>query len=168
MKITILNQDCLNKDVLLKIFHPIEVQTGRKMGISEIFNFERISKGINKEEILSMIPLTILLEHESSLVYLRQIFYNSTLLDDTRMLWRVSLLELKKVKKRIGNNKKYLQSVIDSTNEGEITENAEKGKSKFILDLWDKINLLDEFVLALVEVCTDPDSQIVHYINQEF
>ena len=107
-----------------------------------------------------MIPLTILLEHESSLVYLRQIFYNSTLLDNNRMLWRVSLPELKEVKKRVGNNKKYLQSIID--------EEVEKNGSKFILDLWDKINLLDEFILALVEVCVEPDSQVVNYINQEF
>ena len=90
-----------------------------------------------------MIPLTFFLEHESSLVYLRQIFYNSTLLDDNRMLWRVSLFELKEVKKRIGNNKKYLQSIIDA----EVAKNG----SKFILDLWDKINLLAELILALVQ-----------------
>ena len=160
MKITILNQDCLNKDVLFQIFNLIEVEKNWLSSKVSFFDFGFLKKGINKEEILSMIPLTILLEHESSLVYLRQIFYNSTLLDDNRMLWRVSLPELKEVKKRVGNNKKYLQSIID--------EEVEKNGSKFILDLWDKINLLDEFILALVEVCVEPDSQVVNYINQEF
>ena len=160
MKITILNQDCLNKDILFKIFNPIEIANNWVLPKESLFYFKDLPKGLNKEEILSMIPLTIFLEHESSLVYLRQIFYNSTLLDDNRMLWRVSLLELKEVKKRIGNNKKYLQSIIDIE--------VEKNRSRFILDLWDKINLLDEFILALVEICTEPDSQIVHYINQEF
>lgn len=160
MKITILNQDCLNKDVLFQIFNPIEVEKNWLSSKVSFFDFGFLKKGINKEEILSMIPLTILLEHESSLVYLRQIFYNSTLLDDNRMLWRVSLPELKEVKKRVGNNKKYLQSIID--------EEVEKNGSKFILDLRDKINLLDEFILALVEVCVEPDSQVVNYINQEF
>ena len=160
MKLTIFNQDCLNKEVLFRIFDRFEKSDTWGIPENAIFYFKGVQKGINKEEILSMIPLTILLENESSLVYLRQIFYNSTLLDDNRMLWRVSLPELKEVKKRVGNNKKYLQSIVD-------TEVAKNG-SKFILDLWDKINLLDEFVLALVEVCTEPDSQIVHYINQEF
>ena len=160
MKITILNQDCLNKDVKDQIINPIEKEKNWLSSKVSFFDFGFLKKGINKEEILSMIPLTILLEHESSLVYLRQIFYNSTLLDDNRMLWRVSLPELKEVKKRVGNNKKYLQSIID--------EEVEKNGSKFILDLWDKINLLDEFILALVEVCVEPDSQVVNYINQEF
>ena len=160
MKITILNQDCLNKDVNNQIINPIEKEKNWLSSKVSFFDFGFLKKGINKEEILSMIPLTILLEHESSLVYLRQIFYNSTLLDDNRMLWRVSLPELKEVKKRVGNNKKYLQSIID--------EEVEKNGSKFILDLWDKINLLDEFILALVEVCVEPDSQVVNYINQEF
>ena len=160
MRLTIFNQDCLNKDVLFRIFDRFEKSDTWDIPENAIFYFKGVQKGINKEEILSMIPLTILLEHENSLVYLRQIFYNSTLLDDNRMLWRVSLPEIKEVKKRIGNNKKYLQSIVDTE--------VEKNGSKFILDLWDKINLLDEFVLALVEVCTEPDYQIVNYINQEF
>ena len=160
MRLTIFNQDCLNKDVLFRIFDRFEKSDTWDIPENAIFYFKGVQKGINKEEILSMIPLTILLEHENSLVYLRQIFYNSTLLDDNRMLWRVSLPEIKEVKKRIGNNKKYLQSIVDTE--------VEKNGSKFILDLWDKINLLDEFVLALVEVCTELDSQIVNYINQEF
>lgn len=160
MRLTIFNQDCLNKDVLFRIFDRFEKSDTWDIPENAIFYFKGVQKDINKEEILSMIPLTILLENESSLVYLRQIFYNSTLLDDNRMLWRVSLPEIKEVKKRIGNNKKYLQSIIDAE--------VKKNGSKFILDLENKINLLDEFVLALVEVCTEPNSQIVHYINQEF
>jgi hypothetical protein len=160
MKMVILNQACLDKDVLFSVFSPIKTQKGWIPTALENFDFSLVSKGINKEEILSMIPLTILIDSESPLIYLRQIFYNSTILNDFQMLWRVSLPELKEVKKRVGNNKKYLQSIIDAE--------TEKNGSKFILDLRNKINLLDEFILALVEVCTEPESKIVNYINQDF
>lgn len=160
MRITILNQACLDKDILFKVFHPIEVANNWKLPKESLFYFKDLSKGTNKEEILSMIPLSILLEHENPIIYLRQVFYNSTLLDDFRMLWRVSLPELKEVKKRVGNNRKYLQSIVEAK--------VEKRSSKFLLDLGEKIKLLDEFISALVEVCTNPENLIIHYINQEF
>ena len=165
MKITILNQACLDKDVLFRVFNTQELANKFKPVEGYIFSLKDVKPSLQAMDVLEMIPLSFLIVHDESVQYLRHIFYDSMTIGDYRILWRVSLPELKKIKEKVKDSRKYLSRVLFDF---QSDEKMKIENSRKVEELEEKIKLLDEFILELVNVCTDPNSNIVHYINQEF
>lgn len=165
MKITILNQACLDKTVLFRVFNTQELAKKFKPTEDYIFSLKDIKPSLHAVDVLEMIPLSFLIVHDESVQYLHHIFRDSMTIGDYRILWRVSLSGLKKVKEKVKDTRRYLDNMLTDL---QADEKMRIENSRKVEELQGKIKLLDDFILELVNVCTDPNSNIVNYINQDF